>query len=715
MNSTSIKTMGKVPCGAFTLKKGDIGMKKAVNRITDHPILPIPDRKTVSFTWKGERYEAFDGEVISSALFAHGIKIFGHHNSDGSPQGIFCANGQCAQCTVIADGLPVKACMAPVREGMAINPCEGLAELPETDRLKSSFREVPVVQCDVLIIGAGPSGISAAIELGKCGKEVIIVDDKSAPGGKLVLQTHTFFGSISDCYAGTRGIDIAVILSKELEKYQSVKLWLNSTAVAVFSDRRVGIVKDGEYVLVEPGILLNAAGAREKALAFPGCDLPGVYGAGAFQTLLNRDLVKTSERLFIIGGGNVGIIAGYHALQAGIKVVGLVEALPKVGGYLVHANKLQRFGVPLYTSHSVVRCEGREHVESITIAEVDSSFRPKEGTYRRFEVDTVLVAVGLNSMDEMHRQAGKFGMKVHAAGDAEEIAEASAAMFSGRIKGLEIAAELGEKVTIPQEWRDKNEVLKSKPGKVTQHKFSRNGSKVFPVFHCLQEIPCNPCTEVCPNNSIQISDSNLMGLPHFEGKCGGCMKCVAVCPGLAVTLVDERKSVEGKAIVTVPFELSASYVKEGHEADLVDTDGAFLVRAKIEKVADRKFQDRTLLVSLEVPSELAEKVAGIRIAEPEAPAPAADDAQKGDAIICRCERVGESMIREEIRKGVRDLNALKATIRCSMGSCGGKTCTKLIERICREEGIRDSELTPFTVRPLEMEVALEIFAGQAAE
>ncbi len=690
-------------------------MKKAVNRITDHPILPIPERKTVSFTWKGERYEAFDGEVISSALFAHDIKIFGHHSSDGSPQGIFCANGQCAQCTVIADGFPVKACMIPVKEGMVINPCEGLPELPETDSAKSDFKEVPVVHCDVLVIGAGPSGVSAAIELGRYGKDVVVVDDKASPGGKLVLQTHTFFGSISDCYAGTRGIDIAKILSEELARFPSVKLWLNSTAVAVFSDKRVGIVKDGSYILVEPKILLNAAGAREKALAFPGCDLPGVYGAGAFQTLLNRDLVRTSERLFIIGGGNVGIIAGYHALQAGIRVVGLVEALPKVGGYLVHANKLERFGVSLYTSHSVVRCEGHERVESITIAEVDEKFRPKEGTFRRFDVDTVLVAVGLNSIDELYRQAKAFGMKVQAAGDAEEIAEASAAMFSGKIKGLEIAAELGEKVTIPQEWREKNEILKSKPGKVTRHTFSRNGRKVFPVFHCLQEIPCNPCTEVCPNDSITISDSSLMGLPHFEGKCSGCMKCAAICPGLAITLVDERNSSEGKAMVTVPFELSASYVVEGDEADLVDTEGRFLVRAKVEKVADRKFQDRTLLVSLEVPVEVAEQVAGIRILQQESPPPEADSGEKGDAIICRCERVRESTIREEIKKGINDLNGLKATIRCSMGSCGGKTCIKLIERICREEGMKDSDITPFTDRPLEMEVTLEIFAGTTAE
>ena len=115
-------------------------------------------------------------------------------------------------------------------------------------------------------------------------------------------------------------------------------------------------MKDGrEYVLIDPQVVLVATGAREKFLAFKGNTLPGVYGAGAFQTLVNRDLVRPAEKLFIVGGGNVGLIAGYHALQAGIGVVGLVEALPKCGGYKVHKDKLVRMGVPIYTSHTVFR------------------------------------------------------------------------------------------------------------------------------------------------------------------------------------------------------------------------------------------------------------------------------------------------------------------------------------------------------------------------
>lgn len=90
----------------------------------------------------------------------------------------------------------------------------------------------------------------------------------------------------------------------------------------------VGILRQGGYVFVKPEILLVATGAHEKTLAFPGSDLPGVYGAGAFQTVVNRDLVRPGDQLFICGGGNVGLIAAYHALQAGIDVVGVIMWVP---------------------------------------------------------------------------------------------------------------------------------------------------------------------------------------------------------------------------------------------------------------------------------------------------------------------------------------------------------------------------------------------------
>jgi len=235
-------------------------------------------------------------------------------------------------------------------------------------------------------------------------------------GGKLVLQTHKFFGSVDDCRAGTRGITIAEILARELEDLSSVDVWLESVVLAVFKDGTVGIRKPEGYRIVKPRQLLVAAGAREKSLPFPGCTLPGVYGAGAFQTLVNRDLIRCSERIFILGGGNVGLIGAYHAIQAGMTVVGLAEGMDKCGGYKVHADKIVRLGVPIYTRHTVLAAHGDEQLESVTVAEVDETFTPVPGTEKNFKVDTLLVAVGLSSVNEFHRKAVEFGIPSMVAG-----------------------------------------------------------------------------------------------------------------------------------------------------------------------------------------------------------------------------------------------------------------------------------------------------------
>ena len=371
-------------------------------RIHEHPILTIAEQPTFEFTWQGQPMQAHQGETISAALFANGVRIFGHHHKDGAPQGIFCANGQCAQCAVVADGLPIKACMALVHPGMRIEPLDGQPVLPQVHAVPT-MQSAESVEIECLIIGGGPAGLSAAIELGKAGVRTLIVDDKHRLGGKLVLQTHKFFGSIDACYAGTRGTDIATKLEQEVDQFENVQVWLNSTALSVFSDRKVGILREGHYAVVQPHALLLATGAREKSLAFKGNTLPGVYGAGAFQTLVNRDLVRPTERLFIVGGGNVGLIAGYHALQASIQVVGLCEALPECSGYKVHKDKLARLGVPIYVSHTVLSANGELKVESVTIAQIDENWRPIHGTEQTFACDTVLVAVGILTADRTRR------------------------------------------------------------------------------------------------------------------------------------------------------------------------------------------------------------------------------------------------------------------------------------------------------------------------
>jgi thioredoxin reductase/Fe-S-cluster-containing hydrogenase component 2/bacterioferritin-associated ferredoxin len=656
-------------------------------RITQHPILEIPKRKEVAFTWNGETLKGYVGETIASALIANDIHIFGHHAKDNSPQGMFCANGQCSQCLVVANGLSVKSCMTPLEAGMAVESLEGLPSLPEDDTLPP-LREAPVREVEVLIIGGGPAGLSAAIELGRLGVDTLIADDKGSLGGKLLLQTHKFFGSVEDSYAGTRGFEIAQILEEKGEIYRKIR----------------------------PLKILVATGAREKMLSFPGNTLPGIYGAGAFQTLVNRDLVRSSDRVLIVGGGNVGLIAGYHAIQAGIDVVALIEALPHVGGYKVHADKLQRLGVPIYTSHTVVSAMGKERVESVTIAQLDKDWNVIPGTHKTFHVDTVLIAVGLAEINEFYSKAKEWGMDVYAAGDAQEIAEASSAMFTGKMTGLKIAGSLGlYEGEIPEEWEEKETILKSKPGPLMQTKKPREEEGIMPIFHCRQEVPCNPCVTACPEGAIKTERDEITGLPYIidVSLCKGCLNCVFVCPGLATTLVDYRKD-EKQPIVTLPYEIWREKVEVGEKVAVTDVDGAILGYYPVEKVlSSQKKYPGTLLVQVRVEKDVAKEAVGIWVQEEQVEPSLIYEKElpPDEAIICRCERITAGEVRSAIREGVRDINQLKAITRAGMGACGSKTCRPMIWRLFEEEGIDLTEVTDRTDRPLYVEVPLGILAG----
>ncbi len=685
-------------------------------RIKKHPILQIPQQTEISFYWQGESLAALSGETISAALFANGIRVFGHHHKDQSPQGIFCANGQCSQCMVMINGIPKKACMEEVTEGMLVEPLDGFPVLPKLEN-SPPMQNISEISIPVLIIGGGPAGLSAALELGKLGIDLVLLDDKHRLGGKLVLQTHRFFGSTRAVFAGTRGIDIATKLEDELRKQSSVDIWLNSTALAVFSDQKVGVLKNGDtYLLIKPEILLVSSGAREKFITFQGNTLPGVYGAGAFQTLVNRDLVRPAEKLFIIGGGNVGLITGYHALQAGIGVVGLVEALPECGGYKVHKDKLVRMGVSIMTSHTIISANGKDKVESVTIAEVDENFQPVAGTEKSYECDSILVAVGLDSVNEFFKKGVEYGIKTFVAGDAEEIAEASAAIIAGKIRGLEIAKELGLDVgEIPASLYKTSEILKSKPGVNKQIEYPEIEEGVFPIIHCTQEIPCDPCTALCPHGLIFIDRKDIRSTPVFLGDgfcCEVCEQCVAGCPGLAITLVDYRND-KNMPVISIPYEFNRDPIQQKDLVTAMDTEGETLGDFEVISVHSNPDSDRTLVVHLQAPREVASKIAGIRMQESQITHPMDHYVQHldDDMIVCRCERVKAGEIRSLIRQGIRDFNEIKTVTRAGMGSCGAKTCSSIIKRIFREEGIPDKEVTDQTNRPLFMEVPLSFFAG----
>lgn len=321
---------------------------------------------------------------------------------------------------------------------------------------------------DILIIGAGPAGLSAAIEAAKYGAEVLVVDENSKPGGQLFKQIHKFFGSRRH-KAGVRGIDIGTELLEEVEKL-GVEVMLDTVAYGIYpNDEGVALAVNGEKgMIVHPKKVIMATGASENPLAFPGWTLPGVVGAGAIQTMINVHRVPVGSKVLMIGSGNVGLIVTYQLLQSGADVAGIVEAAPTVGGYGVHSAKVRRAGVPMYTGHTVLKAVPNEDLSGVKgaiIAEVDEKFQPIKGTEQFIECDTIGIAVGLtpeiglpSMADVTFINAGRLGAQVpmhdrdmmttkdgiYVAGDSAGVEEASSAIEEGKLAGIAAAAALGK-------------------------------------------------------------------------------------------------------------------------------------------------------------------------------------------------------------------------------------------------------------------------------
>jgi sarcosine oxidase subunit alpha len=322
----------------------------------------------------------------------------------------------------------------------------------------------------------------------ECGAKVLVLERNPKAGGQLVKQTHMFFGSEKQ-RASTRGIDIADILLQKLTTFKNVELMTSTTAVGLYEDGIcTALYKEEKYFKINPRAVLVATGAYERPLAFPNNDLPGIYGAGAVQTLMNVYGVKPGERALMVGAGNIGLIVSYQLMQAGVKVVAILDAAPKIGGYLVHAAKIARMGVPILTSHTVKRAIGDTVLQGAEICEVDEKFRPITGTEKTYAIDTMCIAVGLSPLAELLEMRGcktryipQLGgtvplrntdyettvENVFVAGDTSGIEEASAAMVEGYLAGLCACSKLGfkhpEYDSLRQEFNAQLSALRSGP------------------------------------------------------------------------------------------------------------------------------------------------------------------------------------------------------------------------------------------------------------
>ena len=318
-------------------------------------------------------------------------------------------------------------------------------------------------ETDILIIGGGPAGLCAAAAAANLGASVLVLERSDKLGGQLIKQTHKFFGSKKQ-YAGERGYQIGDLLIGQCSGNSRVEVWPEATALGIYDDGVVTAEKDGKHLKIKPEKIIVATGASEKMINFPNNDLPGIYGAGAVQTLMNVHGIVPGQRVLMVGAGNIGLIVSYQLLQAGVEVAAIIEAAPAIGGYLVHASKIRRAGVPILTSHTIKEAYGEQSVAGAVICELDQNWQPVPGGEQDLKVDVICLAVGLSPLTELCFQAacemqyipelsGHVPSRnkylettrpgLYVAGDVSGAEEASAAMVEGRLAGISAAFSLG--------------------------------------------------------------------------------------------------------------------------------------------------------------------------------------------------------------------------------------------------------------------------------
>jgi thioredoxin reductase len=352
------------------------------------------------------------------------------------------------------------------------------------DKAPHPERHVPVV-----VVGAGSAGVAAAIEAARVGVEVLLIDENPIDNDMMAMDVPLYFGQRMHPSVRNRALMMERVvetnpaLAEAHEAGVDVQLgtyvwgaFVNGPTVRELPGPMLGLADDRRSWLVGYDRLIVAAGARDVAMGFPGWERAGAMGANGAVSLLTRYRALGSQRMVIVGSGDLGLRTAALALESGVAVAGIVEVTNAVRGDEEIARSLVSRGVPFYIAHTIREARGRVgEIESLVLVQVDHDLKPLAGSEREIACDTVCLALGLApNVEILHLVGARLVFDsalggwvpaindamqtsiptVFAAGDCTGIhdgmlADPEIARAQGRLAGLAAAQSLGAVTSIP--------------------------------------------------------------------------------------------------------------------------------------------------------------------------------------------------------------------------------------------------------------------------